>query len=123
MAETEKLVIKVSDVKNYLADGTTRLKSDKNYHPDKKSIEEIYNLSPAEVRDLFKEELLKGVRTVAYVPKRWTLVEEQEETTTSENTAEESSENASEESPEPTQNNEDIPDMDEIPSEDLDEAF
>lgn len=97
MSETEKLVIKVADIKEYLANGTTRLKSDKNYHPDRKSIEEIYNLSTAEVRDLFREESLKGIRTVAYVPKRWTLVDEEENSaetadeTTSENNEEASS--------------------------------
>jgi len=86
---SEHLVIKVADIKEYLANGVTRLKNDKNYHPEKRSIEEIYSLTPTEVRDLFKEESLKGVRVVPYVPKRWVLVEEEENINTTGNITEE----------------------------------
>lgn len=85
---SEKLVIRVADIKTAVANGTTRLKNDKNYHEDRGSIEEMYNLTPTEVRDLFKEESLKGVRTVPYTPKRWTLVDE--DTTTVEEVVDQS---------------------------------
>lgn len=78
----EVIKLSVANIKNDLADGVTRLKSDKNYHVDKGSIEEKYSLTPAEVGHLFKEPLLKGIRTVPYTPKRWVLVEEEEEVNT-----------------------------------------
>jgi hypothetical protein len=76
---SEKIVLTVAGIKEDLANGVTRLKTDKNYHPDRGSIEEKYNLNPAEVRDLFKEPSLSGVRVIPYIPKRWVLVEESTE--------------------------------------------
>lgn len=81
----EKIVLSVANIKADLANGVTRLKSDKHYHADRGSIEEKYGLTPSEVRQIFKEPLLQGVRLVPYVEKRWELIPDVSDTTAEEN--------------------------------------
>lgn len=92
----EKIVLSVANIKKDLANGVTRLKTDKHYHADKGSIEEKYGLTPSEVRQLFKEPLLQGVRLVPYVEKRWTLIPDEKDVIT-ENSEQVMSENTDEE--------------------------
>jgi hypothetical protein len=68
----------VQGIKQDLANGLTRLTADKHYNAEVGSIEEKYNLPPTEVRRLFMEPALKGLKVIPAKPKLWELVDETE---------------------------------------------
>lgn len=74
-----KPTIHVTTVINQLKSGVTRTKADKLYNPQVGSIEEIYGLTPPQVKLLFENEKLKGIRTVPYVESPFTLVDDTEQ--------------------------------------------
>lgn len=72
---SQSTVISVSEVKNLLNSGYTRTKSHKGYNPEIGSVEEYYNLEPAQVRLLFQHEKLKGLRTKVVITPTFTVVD------------------------------------------------
>ena len=56
--------ITVSAVLQYLKDGYTRTKDDKQYQGDGKSIQEKYGLTKIDVSRLFQNDKLKGRKTI-----------------------------------------------------------
>lgn len=53
----------IADVEFMLHNGFTRTKDDKNYNEQIGSIEEHYDLSPEQVKLMFRDERLKSLRT------------------------------------------------------------
>lgn len=70
MREEEEViipVIKISDVLEAISNGVTRCEGDKNYSPERGSIQERYGLTKAAVIELFKHPKLVGKKVI--VPK------------------------------------------------------
>jgi len=64
MAETtEPVEVSISDIQNWLDKGVTRCIDDPGYRADLESIQEKYSLTKTEVKALFQDERLKGLRT------------------------------------------------------------
>lgn len=59
----ERRTVVIADVEFMLHNGFTRTKNDKNYNPTIGSIEEHYDLSPDQVKLMFRDERLKSLRT------------------------------------------------------------
>jgi len=60
---TERKEVRVADIEFMLHNGFTRTKDDKNYNAAIGSIEEHYQLSPEQVKLMFRDERLKKLRT------------------------------------------------------------
>jgi hypothetical protein len=59
-----KTQIRISEVLDLLAQGYTRTKDTKKYNPEIGSVEEYYNLTPADVKHLFTHPKLVGRKTL-----------------------------------------------------------
>ena len=81
--------IKISDILNYLKEGYTRTKTDKNYDPEIGSIQEKYNLNKTQTFELFQHERLKGKKTIVKRAPAFIIVDDTDAET--ENTEEVSS--------------------------------
>lgn len=62
--KSETIKIKISDILQYLQEGYTRTKGEKNYDPEIGSIQEKYDLNKSQIFELFKHEKLKGRKTI-----------------------------------------------------------
>ncbi len=89
MAISKIIDIKVGDLINYLKQGVTRCVGDKYYNAEKKSIEEIYGISKAEVREIFKHPKLMNLRIKSPEEKSWNLIDDTSEETVKEEKKEE----------------------------------
>jgi hypothetical protein len=75
---SEMIEITLSGIKQDLANGVTRCKGDTGYSEERGSIEEKYGLSKSEVKDLFKDSDLIGIKVRVPKTKRWVLIKDQE---------------------------------------------
>tara|TARA_R100000908_G_C3734372_1_gene132744 strand:+ start:437 stop:793 length:357 start_codon:yes stop_codon:yes gene_type:complete len=66
--------ISIKAVLQHLENGVTRTTDSKNYNPELRSIEEIYELSKADVREMFKHPLLMNKKTKP--PRAFTLIDD-----------------------------------------------
>jgi len=62
--KSETIEIKISDILQYLKEGYTRTKGEKNYDASIGSIQEKYDLNKSQIFELFKHEKLKGRKTI-----------------------------------------------------------
>lgn len=69
--------ITLSGIKQDLANGVTRCKGDTGYSEERGSIEEKYGLSKTEVKELFKDKDLIGLKVRVPKAKRWVLIKDQ----------------------------------------------
>lgn len=58
----ERKTVVIEDVRFMLANGVTRLKDDKNYNETLGSIEEYYGLTPNQIKLIFRDERMKGMK-------------------------------------------------------------
>lgn len=70
--------ISIKEVLNHLENGVTRTTDSKMYNPELRSIEEIYELSKSDVREMFKHPLLMNKKTKP--PRAFMLVDDTQET-------------------------------------------
>ena len=84
MAKTNKTVeIKISDILQYLQEGYTRTKGEKNYDPEIGSIQEKYVLNKSQIFELFRHEKLKGRKTIVKKAPAFVIVDDTVEDDTS----------------------------------------
>lgn len=69
----QKIDLKISLLQEDLENGLTRCKGDASYVESVGSIEEKYNLTKTEVREIFRHPKLKGLRTIPFKEKRYNL--------------------------------------------------
>lgn len=74
---SEMIEITLSGIKQDLANGVTRCKGDTGYSEERGSIEEKYGLSKTEVKELFKDKDLIGLKVRVPKAKRWVLIKDQ----------------------------------------------
>ena len=84
MAEKKRII--VSDIKNYLSNGVTRTTCTNGYNEEKGSIQEIYGLTKAEVKELFSYSKLKGLKTKFPKEPRFEIFDDEENDLINENT-------------------------------------
>lgn len=75
MSREGKVIVSIAEIKRLLHLGYTRCVGDAGYHAAKGSIEQYYGLRKSEVKLLFKDERLRGLR-VNLAPKQEFLIAE-----------------------------------------------
>ena len=79
MEGSEKKQISITEVKSLIANGVTRKCNDKGYSEERKSIEEIYDLTKSEVTALFKHPKLVGLKVRVPVELSFDIVDDETE--------------------------------------------
>ncbi len=72
----EVVEVKITDLIEFLKQGVTRCKGDLNYSAEVGSIEEKYNLTKDEVKEIFKHPKLAGIRVRPLKEKSFNLVDD-----------------------------------------------
>lgn len=73
--------IKVSEIKEFLKNGVTRTTADKHYNPNIGSLEEKYGVSADDIKQLFRNPVLKGLKVTPYREPVFSLIDDTIEVT------------------------------------------
>jgi len=77
MSRSNNVVVSISKIKELIQTGTTRCIGDPGYDETKGSIEQYYNLRKSEVKLLFQDPRLRGLRVNSVAPSRIIIAEDE----------------------------------------------